>query len=76
MKKSITITSILQSILTPEEVQNVVKEVDYEDKARSFPSDFLPPCLQQLTFLVIHPTITILLSLMLAIVIASAFEQA
>ncbi|WP_152643794.1 hypothetical protein [Paenibacillus terrae] len=36
MKKSITITSILQSILTPEEVQNVVKEVDYEDKARKF----------------------------------------
>jgi hypothetical protein len=36
MKKSITITSTLQSILAPEEVQNVVKEVDYEDKARKF----------------------------------------
>ncbi|MDQ0497037.1 hypothetical protein QOZ95_005237 [Paenibacillus brasilensis] len=32
-KKSIT---ILQSILTPEEVQSVAKETDYEDKARKF----------------------------------------
>ncbi|WP_328800549.1 hypothetical protein T3H97_18750 [Paenibacillus sp. LX16] len=36
MKKSITIPFILQSILTPEEVQSVAKETDYEDKARKF----------------------------------------
>ncbi|MEK4733481.1 IS4 family transposase [Paenibacillus sp. FSL L8-0641] len=36
MKNSITITSILQSMLTPEEVQRVVKLIGYEDKARKF----------------------------------------
>ncbi|MFK4303099.1 hypothetical protein ABH892_003219 [Paenibacillus sp. RC254] len=36
MKKSITIPLILQSILTPEEVQSVAKGADYEDKARKF----------------------------------------
>ncbi|MEK3725874.1 IS4 family transposase [Paenibacillus sp. FSL H8-0034] len=36
MKKSTTILSILQSILSQEEVESVVKEVGYEDKARKF----------------------------------------
>jgi IS4 transposase len=36
MKKSITIPSILQSILAPEEVEFVVQVVGYEDKARKF----------------------------------------
>ncbi|MDY8094553.1 hypothetical protein UY456_16265 [Paenibacillus polymyxa] len=36
MRNSITITSILQSMLTPEEVQRVVKLIGYEDKARKF----------------------------------------
>jgi hypothetical protein len=36
MKKSTTIPFILQSILTSEEVESVVKYVGYEDKARKF----------------------------------------
>ncbi|QWU16167.1 Transposase DDE domain-containing protein [Paenibacillus sophorae] len=36
MKKSATIQFILQSILTPEEVESVMKSVGYEDKARKF----------------------------------------
>ncbi|ANS73975.1 transposase [Paenibacillus yonginensis] len=36
MKKSITIATILQSVLTPEEVALVVKTVGYTDKARKF----------------------------------------
>lgn len=36
MKKSTTIPFILQSILTPEEVDSVMKSVGYEDKARKF----------------------------------------
>ncbi|MEK3721944.1 hypothetical protein [Paenibacillus sp. FSL H8-0034] len=36
MKKSTTILSLLQSVLTQEEVESVVKEVGYEDKARKF----------------------------------------
>ncbi|WP_342428226.1 hypothetical protein [Paenibacillus sp. FSL L8-0158] len=36
MKKSITIPSILQSILTPEEVALVVQAVGYVDTARKF----------------------------------------
>ncbi|MCU6791381.1 IS4 family transposase [Paenibacillus sp. WQ 127069] len=36
LKKSTTILSILQSVLTQEEVESVVKEVGHEDKARKF----------------------------------------
>ncbi|MDT3429281.1 hypothetical protein J2Z22_004886 [Paenibacillus forsythiae] len=36
MKKSITIPFILQSILTPEEVETVAKTAGYQDKARKF----------------------------------------
>lgn len=36
MKKSITIPFILQSVLTPEEVANVVQAVGYVDTARNF----------------------------------------
>ncbi|MGG1652204.1 IS4 family transposase [Paenibacillus sp. NRS-1780] len=36
MKNSIMFTSILQSILTPEEVQTVAEDTGYEDKARKF----------------------------------------
>ncbi|NHN32815.1 hypothetical protein [Paenibacillus agricola] len=36
MKKSTTILSILQSVITPEEVKTVVQIADYEDKARKF----------------------------------------
>ncbi|WP_158081604.1 hypothetical protein [Paenibacillus selenitireducens] len=34
MKKSITIPSILQSVLTPEEVALVVQTIGYKDRAR------------------------------------------
>ncbi|WGV58459.1 hypothetical protein QIH01_23730 [Brevibacillus brevis] len=36
MNKSITIPFILQTLLTQEEVEKVVKLVGYEDKARKF----------------------------------------
>lgn len=36
MKKSTTILSILQSVMTPEEVKSVVQMANYEDKARKF----------------------------------------
>lgn len=36
MKKSITIPTILQSVLTPEEVMLVVQAVGYVDNARKF----------------------------------------
>ncbi|MCS7462868.1 hypothetical protein N0M98_22340 [Paenibacillus doosanensis] len=36
MKKSTTILSILQSILTPEEVESIVNRSGYADKARKF----------------------------------------